>query len=137
MSILCTPSLRLANKNKRALFASGTTISFRIFMAACIISVVSALVYASVCLKTPPGLAVSTTSKIKSLLDSAILESMVLKSTFGCTVVSAFITLMPSVALWFPGGSKIQDQSKLAAPKYVPGDLALACRAARACVPRC
>ena len=49
------------------------TISFRIIMAVSIISVVSALVYASVSFEAPLGLTVSFISKIKSLTDSVTL----------------------------------------------------------------
>ena len=45
--------------------------------------------------------------------------------------VMALATAMLLIARWVPGGAATEGQSKAAAARYVAGNLALACRAAR------
>ena len=87
-------------------------------MAVSIISVVSALMYASVSHEAPLGLTVSFISKIKSLTDS-----MTLESTSGCTALAGTTALAAMVTL----------ELSRAVYKYVACSvaLALACRAER------
>ena len=112
MPILCTPPLRPANKNKRTLVTGSTIFSFRVSVAVSIISVVCALVYASVSLEAPPGLTVSFISKIKSLA-----PSMNLESTSGCTVFAGTMALEAMLTLGL----------FRAVYKYVAASVALAC----------